>query len=59
MLTTIRTVAEIEPLIGQIRAAADRTSQPTRGLLDSESNGIEVLRRMKFTEVGWHPMTVS
>jgi hypothetical protein len=56
MPTTIRTIAEIEPLIRRVQAAADRTNQAIKRLLEDEPNGIEVLRRMKFTEMAWHPV---
>jgi hypothetical protein len=56
MPTTIRTLAEIDPLIERVQAAADRTAQVIKHLLDGEPNGIEVLRQMKFTEMAWHPI---
>ena len=36
--------AEVEALVGQVRAAADRTAQAIRRLIDAEPDGIEVLR---------------
>jgi hypothetical protein len=50
MMLTIHVLAEIEPLITQLRASADRTAQAVRRLVDAETDGIEVLR-MKFTEI--------
>ena len=56
METTILTVAEIDPLLGRIQAAAARTTQAIRRLINSEPDGIEILRQMKFTEMAWHPI---
>jgi hypothetical protein len=56
MTLTIHSLAEVEPLLRQVRAAADRTAHEIRGLIDAEPNGIEVLRRMKFTEMAWQPL---
>ncbi len=56
MQTTILTVAEIDPLLERVRAAAGRTTQAIGRLISSEPDGVEVLRRMKFTEMAWHPI---
>ena len=56
MIVTVHTLAEVEPLLAQVRAAADRAAQAVRRLVEAEPNGIEVLRRMKFTEMAWHPL---
>jgi len=44
MQTTILTVAEIEPLLERVRAAAERTTQAIGRLISSEPDGVEVLR---------------
>ncbi|HTV27355.1 MAG TPA: hypothetical protein VMF32_06210 [Xanthobacteraceae bacterium] len=49
-------MAEVEPLLAQVRSAADQTAQAIRCLVDAEPDGIEVLRRMKFTEMARHPL---
>ena len=56
MQTTILTLAEIDPLLERVRAAAGRTTQVIGRLIGSESDGVEVLRQMKFAEMGWHPI---
>jgi len=56
MQTTILTVAEIDPLLERVRAAAGRTTQAIGRLISSEPDGVEVLRQMKFTEMAWHPI---
>ncbi len=56
MQTTILTIAEIDPLLERIRAAAARTVQAITRLTASEPDCVEVLRKMKFTEMAWHPV---
>ena len=56
MSTTILTIAEIDPLLERVRLAAARTTQAISRLLASEPDGVEVLRKMKFTEMAWHPV---
>ena len=56
MGTTILTVAEIDPLLERVRAAAARTTRAIGELIASESDGIAVLHKMKFTEMAWHPV---
>src|SRR5271166_2030220 len=56
MQTTILTVAEIDPLLERVRAAAGRTTQAIGRLISSEPDGVEVLRQMKFTEMACHPI---
>jgi hypothetical protein len=56
MNLTIHSLAEIDPLIARVRAAADRTTQAVRRLVDAEPDGVEILRRMKFTEIAWQPL---
>ena len=43
-------------MLAQVRAAADQTAQAIRRLVDAEPDGIEVLRRMKFTKIARHPL---
>ena len=53
----IKEEAQIGPLLCQVRKAANRTAQAIRQLMiDAEPDGIEVLRRRKFTEMAWHPL---
>jgi len=56
MGTTILTIAEIDPLLERVRAASARTTQVIGRLVDSERDGVEVLRQMKFAEMAWHPI---
>jgi hypothetical protein len=56
IIRTIHSLAEVEPLLAQVRSAADQTAQAIRGLVDAEPDGIEVLRRMKFTKIARHPL---
>jgi hypothetical protein len=56
MPTDIHSPAEINPLLERVRFAAARTAQALARLTDSEPDGLEVLRRMKFTEMAWHPL---
>jgi hypothetical protein len=49
-------LAEVEPLRAQVRSAADQTAQAIRNLVDAELDGIEVLRRMKFTKIARYPV---
>ncbi len=56
MIQTIHSLAEVEALVGQVRAAADRSAQAVRRLIDAEPDGIEVLRQMKLTEMAWQPL---
>jgi hypothetical protein len=50
MGTTILTMAEIDPLLARVRAAANRTTQAIGELISSEPDSVEILRKMKFTE---------
>lgn len=52
----IHSRAEIDPLLERVRVAATRTALALARLTDSEPDGLEVLRRMKFTEMAWHPL---
>jgi hypothetical protein len=56
METTILAIAEIDPLLERVRSAAARTTQAITRLMESEQDGIEILRQMKFTEMAWHPV---
>jgi len=56
MGTTILTMAEIDPLLARVRAAAKRTTRVIGELISSEPDSIEILRKMKFTEMAWHPI---
>jgi len=52
----VKTTAEINPLLGRVRAAAARTAQALARLMAEEPDGLQVLRRLKFTEMAWHPI---
>jgi hypothetical protein len=56
MPTIVRTIAEIDPLLERVRAAASPTAQVLARLPAAEPDGLEVLRRLKFTEIAWHPI---
>jgi hypothetical protein len=56
MQTTILALAEIDPVLERVRAAAERTTQAIGELIGAESDSVEILRRMKFTEIAWHPI---
>jgi hypothetical protein len=56
MPTIVRTIAEIDPLLERVRAAASPTAQVLARLTAAEPDGLEVLRRLKFTEMAWHPI---
>ena len=56
MQTTILALAEIDPLLERVRAAAERTTRAIGELIASESHSVEILRQMKFTEMAWHPI---
>lgn len=51
----IRSVAEVEPLITRVRAAADLTAQRLKDLSNEADDGLTVLRRLKFSAFGRHP----
>jgi hypothetical protein len=50
MQTTILGLTEIDPLLERVRAAATRTTRVIGELIASESDGIAVLHKMRFTE---------
>jgi hypothetical protein len=52
----IRSVAEVEPLITRVRAAADLTAQRLKDLSNEADDGLTVLRRLKFSAFGRHPL---
>jgi len=52
----VKTTAEIDPLLERVRAAATRTVQALARLTAEETDGLRVLRRLKFTEMAWHPI---
>jgi hypothetical protein len=56
MPTIVRTIAEIDPLLERVRAAASPTAQVLARLTAAEPDGLEMLRRLKFTEMAWHPI---
>ena len=52
----VKTTAKIDPLLERVRAAATRTAQALARLTAGEPDGLRVLRRLKFTEMAWHPI---
>jgi hypothetical protein len=52
----IRSVVEVEPLLVRVRAAADVTARRLRDLAGAANDGLTVLRRLKFSEFGRHPV---
>jgi hypothetical protein len=52
----VNTPAEIDPLVERVRAATTRTAQALARLTAEERDGLRVLRRLKFTEMAWHPI---
>lgn len=52
----VQSVAEIEPLVDRVRAAAARTVQAITRLTAAEPDVLEVLRQMKFAMIAWHPL---
>lgn len=51
----ITSVHEVDKLIHAVRAASDRTVHSLRDLISNESDSLQVLRFMKFSEIGHHP----
>lgn len=51
----ITSIREIDQAVQSVRAAAERTVRALRDLLANESDSLQVLRLMKFTELGYHP----
>jgi hypothetical protein len=56
MSIEIRSVAEVEPLVARVRAAADVTAQRLRDLTGDANDGLTVLRRLKFSKFARHPV---
>jgi hypothetical protein len=52
----VRSVAEIKPRLMQVRAAADIAARRLRDLSTSCSDGLAVLRALKFDSFGRHPL---
>lgn len=55
----VRSIDEIEPLLDQVRKAAERTAKALAELPTAGLDGIEILRRLKFTEMAWHPIELE
>ena len=51
----ITSIRELDQAVQSVRAAAERTVRALRDLLANESDSLQVLRIMKFTELGYHP----
>lgn len=48
-------IRELDQAVQSVRAAVERTVRALRGLLANESDSLQLLRLMKFTELGYHP----
>ena len=51
----ISSVEQLDKLAATVRASADRTVRSIRNILGSETDSLQVLRLMKFSEIGQHP----
>jgi len=51
----ITSILELDQAVQSVRSAAERTVRALRDLLANESDSLQVLRLMKFTELGHHP----
>jgi hypothetical protein len=51
----ITSILELDQAVQSVRSAAERTVRALRDLLANESDSLQVLRLMKFTELGYHP----
>jgi hypothetical protein len=56
MPITIQNITDVEPLIALVHEAADDTVRALTELLEVKGDSLEVLRRLKFTELGHHPL---
>jgi hypothetical protein len=52
----VEKLKDVDPWLSRVRAAANRTAQALARVSASEPDGLELLRRMKFTEMAWHPL---
>jgi hypothetical protein len=52
LLTSLR---DIDLAVSAVRTASERTVRALRSLLANEADSLQVLRLMKFTELGFHP----
>ena len=52
---TVKTVQDLTELAQPIRVAADGTVRALRDILSNEGDSLQVLRMMKFEEIGHHP----
>lgn len=51
----IKSHTEVEKQVQLVRSAAERTAQAMRMLLDNEPDGLQVLKFIKFKQIGLHP----
>jgi hypothetical protein len=52
---TVKTAEDVDKLAQSIRVAADGTVRALRDILSNEGDNLQVLRMMKFEEIGHHP----
>ena len=52
----VTTAEELDQLMETVRAAAERTVRAVRDILSTEEDSLQVLRMMKFSEIGHHPL---
>lgn len=52
----IEKLEDVDPLLSRVCETANRTAQALARVSASEPGGLELLRRMKFTEMAWHPI---
>ncbi len=52
----ITTAQQLDHHVRAVRAAADRTARALRDMLTSETDSLQILRLMKFSEIGHHPV---
>jgi hypothetical protein len=51
----IESVNDLDALVKSVRAAADKTVRALRVIVANEPDSLQVLRMMKFDEIGHHP----
>lgn len=51
----LKNLSEVEKQVQQVRTAAERTAHALRVLLDNEPDGLQVMKFIKFKDIGHHP----
>lgn len=52
----IATIEQLDQYVRTVHAAAERTVRALRAILTSERDSLQILRLMKFSEIGHHPI---